>query len=51
MKIWHEATAAPRAIIDGIIEPRIANAQKNAMENSRRKSGHVAETTRAAHAL
>lgn len=32
MKIWQEATAAPRAIIDGIIEPRIASAQKNAME-------------------
>jgi hypothetical protein len=31
-QIWLEATKEPRAVIDGIIEPRIANAQKNAME-------------------
>ncbi len=29
---WLEATKEPRAVIDGIIEPRIQNAQKSAME-------------------
>ncbi|MEQ1748707.1 MAG: PSD1 and planctomycete cytochrome C domain-containing protein [Prosthecobacter sp.] len=32
MKIWLDATTEPRAVIDGIIEPKVASAQKNAME-------------------
>jgi len=32
MKVWLEATKEPRAVIDGIIEPRIKKAQENAME-------------------
>ncbi|MDZ4288300.1 MAG: DUF1549 and DUF1553 domain-containing protein, partial [Prosthecobacter sp.] len=32
LRLWEEATKEPRAVIDSIIEPRIASAQKNAME-------------------
>lgn len=32
MKVWLEATKEPRAVIDGIIEPKIKKAQENAME-------------------
>lgn len=32
MKIWLAATTEPRAVIDSIIEPKVASAQKNAME-------------------
>jgi len=31
LKIWEEATKEPRAIIDAIVEPKIAGAQKNAV--------------------
>jgi hypothetical protein len=31
LKIWEEATKEPRAIIDAIVEPKIAGAQRNAI--------------------
>ncbi|MCB1278714.1 PSD1 and planctomycete cytochrome C domain-containing protein [Prosthecobacter sp.] len=31
LKVWEDATQEPRAIIDAIVEPRIAGAQKNAI--------------------
>ncbi|MCW0216914.1 MAG: PSD1 and planctomycete cytochrome C domain-containing protein [Prosthecobacter sp.] len=32
LAVWKEAAKEPLAVIDSIIEPRVANAQKNAME-------------------
>lgn len=31
LKIWEEVTKEPRAVIDAIVEPKIANAQRNAV--------------------
>ena len=31
LKAWEEATKEPRAVIDGIVEPKVTNAQKNAI--------------------